>query len=322
MGVSMRAVTRGVCVALCAFVFASIHPGAAKAQTHGDITTVGGIAGGLASCAASLFTWGFGIPLQVSIILHTGGAWALSREGSPSRYVPDMNTGVLAPVVAPTAPSVSSDDRIDAANIDAANALIKDIVQAVSVLRAMNTTLNRQFTAKSLGDSSNAALQKSYYTSTLIPALQAATTSADSNVHVVLTNFSDTTMTAAQAQSCVDDFTQNGFPAEELVIFEQLDASSCEMQKGLMLLSVPDLSAQASYSLTVDVLENVQLLMQSTVPYALGINLDPAEIVAVSDLCASTSVPLLDGWAVAAIVTLVVLTAAAILRSRGITRAA
>ena len=143
------------------------------------------------------------------------------------------------------------------------------------------------------------------------------TTSAESNVHVVLTNFSDTTMTAAQAQSCVDDFTQNGFPAEELVIFQQLDASSCEMQKGLMLLSVPDLSAQASYSLSVDVLENVELLMQSTLPYALGINLDPAEIVAVSDLCASTSVPSLDGWAVAVIATLVVLTAVAILRSRG-----
>lgn len=291
-------------------------PGAVKAQTHGDITTVGGIAGGLASCAASLFTWGFGIPLQVSIILHTGGAWAMSREGSPSRYVTDMDTGVLAPIPVLSPPSVSSDDRIDVANIAAANALIKDIVQAVATLRTMNTTLNRLFTARSQGDSSNAALQKSYYTSTLIPALQAATLSADSNVHLVLNNFSDTTMTAAQAQSCVDDFTQNGFPAEELVIFQQLNASSCEMQKGLMVLGVPDLSTQPSYSLSVDVLENVGLLMQSTGPYALAINLDPAEIVSVSDLCASPSVPSLDGWALAVIATLVILTAAAILPRR------
>jgi hypothetical protein len=227
-----------------------------------------------------------------------------------------MNTSVLAPVATLSAPSVTSDDRIDAANIDEANALIKDTVQAVAIMRAMNTTLNRQFTAKSLGESSNEALQKSHYTTTLIPALQAATVAAESNVHSVLTGFSDTTMTSDQAQNCVDDFTQNGFPAEELVIFQQLGATSCEMQKGLMVLSVPDLSAQASYSLSVDVFENVELLMQSTVPYANAINLDPAEIVVVDDLCAATSVPLFDDWALVAIATLVILTAAAILRNK------
>ena len=43
---------------------------------------------------------------------------------------------------------------------------------------------------------------------------------------------------------------------------------------------------------------------------------DPGEIVSVSDLCASPSVPSLDGWALVVIATLVILTAAAILPRR------
>lgn len=234
--------------------------------THSDVTTVGGIAGGLASVAGTIFTWGFGAFLEASILLHTGAIWAADKV--EVGFIPDPNFNSLAAITVPPAPSIATDNLIDPSDIGAANTLLQNLTQSIGALRSLDTTLNRQYTAASQGEFSAALLQHNYVTTTIIPALQSATSSADANLAEIISGFTDVSLTSTQVQTYVVDVNANGFPQDEINIFNLLQATPMELSAALMTLNFPDFSTQSVYSLQADGLENARLLMQLTVPFA------------------------------------------------------
>ena len=146
--------------------------------------------------------------------------------------------------------------------------MLLNLTQSIGAIRALDITLNRQYTAASEGDFSAAILQHNYATNIIVPALQTATSSANANLVEIISGFTDASLTRTQVETYIADVNANGFPKAEIDIFSLLQATPMELAAALMTLNYPDFSAQSAYSLQTDGLENARLLMQLTVPFA------------------------------------------------------
>lgn len=237
--------------------------------THGDISTVGSVSAGLSSVAVLLFSWGFGAPLQASILIHTGLLWAADKV--EVGFIPDQNFDSLAAINVPTAPSIATDNLIAPSDISAANGLLQDLASSIGAIRALDTSLNRQWTAANQGEFSFAVLQSNYINSTIIPSLQTAMNSAEANLAEITSGFTDVNITAAQVESFVADVNANGFPQEEIDVFNLLGATSSEIDAALMTLNFADFSVQPVYSMATDGFQNLQSLVQFTTPFAQSV---------------------------------------------------
>ena len=242
------------------------QPPVAAAPTHSDVTTVGGIAAGLSSVAVTVFTWGFGSFLEASILIHTGALWAADKV--EVGYAHDPHFTQLASIVVPPSPSFVSDNLIAAAQLDAANALAQDLGMTIGAIRALDTTLNRQYSAVAAGDLLAAAQQHGHALSTLLPTLQVASNDAVDQLARIGTGFADGVLSLAQIDAYLADVHANGFPAAEVAYFNLLMATPHELMAALMALDTPDFSLQPSYSLLVDGLGNATRLMEMSAPFA------------------------------------------------------
>src|SRR5260370_20897851 len=104
----------------------------ATADLHGDVSTVGAVSAGLASAAVEFFSWGFGTPLEVSILMHTAVAWGADKV--KVGYTPDQNVNQLVAITVPPAPSIASDNLINPSRIRSANALLQDLPHKIAPL--------------------------------------------------------------------------------------------------------------------------------------------------------------------------------------------
>jgi hypothetical protein len=280
-------------------------PGRAEVTFHQRFVKASGQAATIISSAATYFDFGFGYFLQALIALHGLVVWSVYRtlEGARISYVPDDSHRELVAVEPVPVPALLADSLVSPSGISSGNLLLEALARSVSTLRALDTSLNRLYTAMARGDGEAAERQRAYIADTLLPASERIMAEASAHLAELMLHTVDGTLTLEEVQAYHASQRASGFPAPELPVFRMMEATPCDMMKADMLV----LSAQVDrpeYTLIADGLAPMLEVFQDTTAFLRGIALSPdsSSLVAVEgcsmfrrgDTDASTSVTLTD----------------------------
>jgi hypothetical protein len=209
--------------------FSFVIPSQALAKGKKEVEFWGWWGSGVVSVGASLVTWGFGLPLQGSMLIHVGALHLI--DGDP--YDPNYDE-VFVPVLH-DAPNFDPEGGATQEMADTLNGILDSDALAIDYMRAFRVTQDRFYSARLDGDRDAELLQRAALYDYLDEFSQHSLDAASQSNHLFnLLDASSLTNPLITVQEMTDfwtDISNTGvFPSEEESYFNALDLTALERQ--------------------------------------------------------------------------------------------